>query len=228
MKTKINPQTLILINIILPIFIIFLPRFPTLYLTIVLGLGILVYEKKYKRCLKFIGFIAFTVFAGYISAHQSAHNAFYSMLSYFSIMDNYAVCFMTASLLIFDTTSSQLVSALEGFHLPKKLIIAITIALRYIPIFSREFRLIRQAMKLRGIEMSWKHPIRNFEFFIVPQLFRCSILSEELTCAGLTRGLDAPTRRSSYTTQTFKAPDAIVLGLTLAIILGGFYVKYRT
>ncbi|MBR6156996.1 MAG: energy-coupling factor transporter transmembrane protein EcfT, partial [Lachnospiraceae bacterium] len=120
-------------------------------------------------------------------------------------------CFMLASILISRYSSAQLLSALEDLHLPRILVVAATITLKYIPTFSREFRYIKESMRLRGIAFTIRKPIASFRYFVAPQLFRCAALAEEVTAAGMVKGIDAPMRRSSYYEQRFRITDVLVI-----------------
>ena len=72
-------------------------------------------------------------------------------------------------------------------------------------------------MRLRGIRFEIKNIIKSFGYFVVPQLFRCLILADELTSAGLCKGIDCTARRTSYYNIRFGMKDALV---TIAICLG--------
>ena len=77
-------------------------------------------------------------------------------------------------------------------------------------------------MRLRGINFTLKHPVRSFQYFVVPQLFRCSALSEEVTAAGLVKGIDAPKKRSSYYEQKIRFTDIFFILLFIFGLVGGF------
>ena len=53
-------------------------------------------------------------------------------------------------------------------------------------------------------------------------LFRCAALSEEVTAAGLVKGIDAPIKRTSYFEQKFRFVDGLILALFIAGLIGGF------
>lgn len=53
-------------------------------------------------------------------------------------------------------------------------------------------------MRLRGIRFTLRRPLQSFSYFLVPQLFRCMLLKEEITAACYTKGIDCKQRRSSY------------------------------
>jgi energy-coupling factor transport system permease protein len=102
------------------------------------------------------------------------------------------------------------------------IVIAVTITLKYIPTFKREFSYILESMRLRGINFTIKHPIKSFQYFIVPQLFRCAALAEEVTAAGYVKGIDVPVKRTSYFEEKVRVPDVAVLALFLVGLAGGF------
>lgn len=134
-------------------------------------------------------------------------------------------CIALASILVSKYNSAQLLSALESMRVPRVLVVAVTITLKYIPTFRREFSYIKESMRLRGIGFTWKKPIKSFQFFIIPQLFRCATLAEEVTAAGLVKGIDAPMRRTSYYEEKATFADAAVLALFLIGLAGGFVWK---
>ena len=135
-------------------------------------------------------------------------------------------CFMMASVLISRYSSAQLLSALEDMHLPRVMVVATTITLKYIPTFAREFKYIKESMRLRGISFTLKKPVTSFRYFVAPQLFRCAALAEEVTAAGMVKGIDAPMRRSSYYEQRFRLSDTLILG-TFMIGVAGVFIWAR-
>lgn len=155
-------------------------------------------------------------------------NSFYIKSSVLGMMINMTVyftpCILIAVLIVTDYNSSEILSALQRLHLPKIFIIGLTITIRYIPTFRREFRIIKQAMHIRGVEFSVKHPLRTFEYLLVPQLFRCVSLSAELTAAGLTKGIATEEKRTSYFDNQFHGVDYVMFaigGVGLVLIIGG-------
>ena len=119
-------------------------------------------------------------------------------------------------------SSAELLSSLETMRIPRTLVVAVTITLKYLPTFAREFKYIRESMRLRGIPFTLRRPVKSFQYFIVPQLFRCAALSEEVTAAGLVKGIDVPIKRTSYFEQKFRFIDGLILTLFVAGLVGGF------
>lgn len=73
----------------------------------------------------------------------------------FSIFVNYArkmlPCLMIGGLLISTLSLREIIAALRSFHVPQKLIISISVTLRYFPAIKEEVAHIRDAMRLRNI-----------------------------------------------------------------------------
>lgn len=218
---KINPLVALLFNIILPISIMFPGNKYKEYFFLAFASFILIICKKYGRLLKFA--IAYGVLYGLnmmVVMLGGLVSAFFAML--FTVFMQFIPCMMMASILIFDYKSSELISALEPLHIPKSIVVALVIVIRYIPTFVKEFRDMKESMRLRNIPFSLKRPVKSFEYFIVPQLFRCSILSDEITAAGLTKGITNPAFRTSYYGVRMRSIDylmCVILNLGMAVFL---------
>ena len=73
-----------------------------------------------------------------------------------------------------------------------------------------------------------KHPLRTFEYLLVPQLFRCVSLSAELTAAGLTKGIATKEKRTSYFDNRFHGVDYVMFaigGVGMVVNHRGFNMK---
>jgi len=174
---------------------------------------------QFKRLFGFIG-IYVVMYGIYTLGFYTP--AFKFLSGFLAIMLQFVPCLALASIVISKYSSTQLLSALESVHMPRILVVATTITLKYIPTFKREYKYILESMRLRGIKFTWKKPLESFRYFIVPQLFRCVALAEEVTAAGLVKGIDAPIRRTSYFEQKFRFTDALILFMFFAGIIGGY------
>lgn len=217
----VNPLVVILFNVILPISLM-IPGNPyeNIFFLVFASI-VLFFMKKYKRLLKFL--IVYALFTSVFKL-LSGTDSLGQFISVLLIMtSNYMPCFMMASVLVLDYTPSEIISALEPLHLPKGFVVALSIVIRYIPTFKREFSMIKESMRLRGVPYSIKYPIKSFQFFLVPQLFRCAALADEITSAGLIKGITNPKRRTSYYDIHLKSYDYFLCGV-LVIALGVFII----
>lgn len=220
-RRKINPLTLIIINAVLPVVTMFFPTDKSIIIGLCLGYIALFIARRYMTMFKALIWMAVGIM--FILLNSS-----YIKSSVLGMMINMTVyftpCILIAVLIVTDYNSSEILSALQRLHLPKIFIIGLTITIRYLPTFRREFRIIKQAMHIRGVEFSMNHPLRTFEYLLVPQLFRCVSLSAELTAAGLTKGIATEEKRTSYFNNQFHGVDYLMFaigGIGLVLIIGG-------
>lgn len=211
-KPKINALILLGTNLLVPILVLLVKSQWLQFFLFTFASVLLLYYGKIKRWLYFLGLFAALGFLATMSLRfEGSVMDFVSMTCF--IFYQFIPLMMIGSMLFFDYHTSEILSSLQSIRLPRKIVIAITIAIRYIPTFREEFHLIKNCMRLRGIEFSWRRPIQSFSYFITPQLFRCSLLAEELTSAGLTKGIDSTCRRSSIFDYGWHWYDSAVAGI---------------
>ena len=87
---------------------------------------------------------------------------------------------------------------------------------------TEEWNYIKDAMALRGITVSFtgvlRHPVRIMEYVYVPMLVSASKISDEITQAAITRGIDHVGRRSCLEKVYFSVWDALIVGMYIGII----------
>lgn len=138
-------------------------------------------------------------------------------------------CIMLGNFLISTTKVSDFILAMEKMRVPRQLIIPFSVMLRFFPTVYKELGYITDAMKLRGIEATFKNwvlkPIMMIEYIFVPLLMSAVKIGEELSAAALTRGLSVEEKRSSYSTLTYGKIDYGVTVFVLVLMIG--IIKYQ-
>ena len=128
---------------------------------------------------------------------------------------------LSLSFLIKTTRISQLIAALSALHLPLFVIIPLSVMLRFIPTVQEEWDGVRKAMAFRGISLEpgavIRAPFKTIEYILIPLLFSCISVMDELASASLARGLDAERKRTSYETVKMRLPDYIIILLFVGI-----------
>ncbi|MCR5435657.1 MAG: energy-coupling factor transporter transmembrane protein EcfT [Treponema sp.] len=217
-KLRLNPIVLIVINILAPSMYIFLDGgFLKIYLiafATVLLLATGCYKIFLVTSLIYFSMEGCIILSRFVPAIEA-------FALYLVVLQQSVPCFGLVFALMKKYNSAELLSSLETMRIPRTLVVAVTISIKYCPTFAREFKYIRESMRLRGIPFSLRHPVKSFQYFIVPQLFRCAALSEEVTAAGLVKGIDAPMKRTSYFEQKFRFIDGLFLVLFIAGLIGG-------
>ncbi len=212
---KINPLIILLFNLLIPVALMFPGSELKHFFFLAFAFAALIMTGNLMRGIKFAAAYALVSGLWYMCAlYPTNPMPFFNM--FFLIWMQFMPCMMMASILILDYSSSEIISALEPFHIPKSFVIALAIVVRYVPTFKKEFAYMKESMRLRGIPFSLRNPIRSFEYFLVPQLFRCSILADEITAAGLTRGITNPVARTSYFDVRMRVNDYILSTILIA------------
>ncbi len=131
-------------------------------------------------------------------------------------------CFMLGAFLINTTKVSTFLVALSRLRLPKGFTIALSVTLRYFPTMAEEWNYIKDAMALRGISVSFsgvlRSPISVMEYVYVPMLVSASKISDEITQAAITRGIDHVGRRSCIERVSFSIWDFLIVIIYIGII----------
>lgn len=134
-------------------------------------------------------------------------------------------CFMLGSYLIATTRVSKFLAALTGLKLPKGLTIALAVTLRYFPTMREEWSYIRDAMALRGISLC--RPLQTMEYIYVPMLVSASKISDEITQAAITRGIEHTGERSCIEEVFFSFFDLLLLILYAGLIPFMIYANLK-
>ncbi len=183
---------------------------------IVLGI-IMVLCGEWKRAIKWcLGFGILLVLQWHILPNSPKIIA-----TSFSIFVNYSrrlyPCLMIGSLMIHTISLREMIVGMRMLRIPQKLIIPISITMRYFPAIREESGHISDAMKLRKIK-----GIQRAEAFIVPLLMSATTTAEELSAAAVTRGVENPAPKTSLVKLKMGIVDSI--GLVMAIVFIGLSI----
>ena len=136
-------------------------------------------------------------------------------------------CFMLGAFLIRTTKVSAFLAAFSRLHLPKGFTIALSVTLRYFPTMAEEWNYIKDAMALRGIAVSFtgflRHPVKIMEYVYVPMLVSAAKISDEITQAAITRGIDHAGRRSCMEKVCFSIQDALIVTIYIGVMCMIFF-----
>ena len=129
-------------------------------------------------------------------------------------------CLMTGSLMLACTPLRYLIVGLRQLHIPQKLIVAVSVTLRYFPAIREEFGYIRDAMKLRNIR-----GFARLECTVMPLMVSATETSEELSAAAVTRGIENPARKTSAVSLRLSPMDLLGMLAVLALLVLSFVIQ---
>lgn len=225
---RIDPRTLFFTNAIFCIALLMVTgRIASHSCFMIAGL-LMIISKVYRELLKFSG-----LYIGIILVEVLASNFNIAALMVLTNISAYLFCkvipmLMITSIIIKKVKINEIITALEKFKIPRGIILGIVVSFRFVPTIKYEFQLIKESMKIRGIDMSpFKmicKPIKAIEFFLVPLLFRCLKIAEELTATALTRGVENNKERTAYFDVRLSQYDWLIM-TSATIVLGVLVVR---
>lgn len=166
-------------------------------------------------CIAIIPFLVImaSFFGGatYIVAHdmESTRDA---------VFRSFAVCFAMIPGLSIPTTA--FVKNLRQMKIPKGMTLGLMITLNFIPLFQKEMKQIRDAMKTRGA-VSIFNPRVIYRAFLIPLIIRIVNISETLSLSVETRGFTLePSDTTVYQPIPFRRRDVLFLISFIVLVIG--------
>ena len=140
-----------------------------------------------------------------------------------AVLRRFIPFFMVGSLILETTTAGSFMASMDRLHLPKTFSIPIAVILRFLPTVKQEWKSIQEAMKLRGIGLSFgnvlMHPVETIEYILVPLLSSSIKIGDELSAASVARGLGMERKRSSVYDVDFRIWDYLLIVAAVVFFL---------
>ena len=148
------------------------------------------------------------------------------LTGYCGIVAQFVPALITAWYVVRTTKIDEFMSAMQKMHIPDGITISLAVVMRFFPTIAEEYRSIRDAMKMRGIAFGKGSVTRMVEYRMIPLLFSCVNIGDELSAAAITRGLGGKVKRTSVATLKLHVSDYLMMvGFTAALVIFVFY-KY--
>ena len=108
------------------------------------------------------------------------------------------------------TSPSKILACFRKLHMPNTVSVAMIAALRFMDEIGLRLHEIRNGMKIRGFHASLLHPVRTFELYFVPLVYKCLHVSETLVSSIIAKGIEYEGEKTSYYDMRFKFADGIL------------------
>ena len=194
-----------------------------------LPIGLLIAEKQYAWAIRFLVLYGVAMALTFTCLSQESTGFLMALLvGYCCIIVQFAPALITAWYVIRTTKIDTFVSAMQKMHVPDGITISLAVVMRFFPTIKEEYAAIRDAMKMRGIMLGGGNAARMVEFRMIPLLFSCVNIGDELSAAAITRGLGGKEKRTSVETLKMSGLDYLLLvflAVALIIFLVFKYVK---
>lgn len=224
MKEKtyfLNPLVILTFMLVFSFFIIFGSRLSYLImLSFSLLISLLMNKKAFiKSLISYIIIFLMSLLVGKILNICMWLGFLYSMLLIFMRL---APVWILASL-ISKLNSSELLACFRKMKMPESLSLGTVILFRFLPEFFERLKEVREGRKVRGYTISLLRPIRSFELVIVPLIFKALSISDTLSAAIISKGIEYECVKIPYRDIRLSYRDYLALAsLTIFTIGGGF------
>lgn len=173
---------------------------------------LLIIEKRYTSAFAFAFLYAAALVMTFCFLSESSANFFKSFVTgYSGIVVQFMPCLITAWYVVRTTKIGEFMSAMQKMHLPDGITISLAVVMRFFPTIREEYSSISDAMKMRGIALGGGNAAKMIEYRMIPLLFSCVNIGDELSAAAITRGLGGNVKRTSVETLKLHVSDWLLI-----------------
>lgn len=188
---------------------------------------LLIIEKRYTSAFAFAFLYAAALVMTFCFLSESSANFFKSFVTgYSGIVVQFMPCLITAWYVVRTTKIGEFMSAMQKMHLPDGITISLAVVMRFFPTIREEYSSISDAMKMRGISLGGGNAAKMIEYRMIPLLFSCVNIGDELSAAAITRGLGGKVKRTSVETLKLRITDWFFITLFTAAVIVFILLKY--
>jgi energy-coupling factor transport system permease protein len=189
---------------------------------------LLIVEKHYAAAFRFLIFYgtALVLTFRFLSENSKGFLSAF-LVGYCSIIVQFMPAMITAWYVVRTTKIGEFVCAMQKMHIPDGITISLAVVMRFFPTIREEYMSIRDAMKMRGIMLGGGKAAGMIEYRLIPLLFSCVNIGDELSAAAVTRGLGGKVKRTSVQVLKMSMADYLLMLLftaTLAIFVVSKYI----
>lgn len=165
-------------------------------------------EGKYAAAIRFaVLYAAAFILQNYYLSAGSSGLLSALITGYCGIVAQFMPAMITAWYAIRTTKINDFMSAMQKMHVPDGVSISLAVVMRFFPTIKEEYESINDAMRMRGISMGGGKVTKMIEYRLIPVMFSCVNIGDELSAAAVTRGLGAPIKRTSAKELKLRAID---------------------
>lgn len=221
----IDPRTKLYLLFIVNIGVFFAPslKFEIIlaYLIALIGFFSGLYKFSFKMVLSYTGIIILQI----ISTKYLSGAIAMMIVSFAMFIRKIFPCTMLGGICILTTRVNEFMTAMNKIHISKNIVIPLAIMIRYFPMIGEDWRYIKDAMKMREVSPNLigflTSPALTIECIYVPMMMSASKISDELTAASITRGIENPKPRTCLQDIKFTSVDALCALVFTIYIFGG-------
>jgi energy-coupling factor transport system permease protein len=187
---------------------------------------LLIIEKRYTSAFGFAFLYIAALVLTFAFLSEESTGIFKSLLTgYSGIVVQFMPCLITAWYVIRTTKIDEFMSAMQKMKLPDGITISLAVVMRFFPTIKEEYSSISDAMKMRGISFGGGNAAKMVEYRMIPLLFSCVNIGDELSAAAITRGLGGKVKRTSVEELRLRFVDWLLIIAFTAV--AGIFVVFK-
>ena len=227
---KLDPRTKMYMILIVSAIVMMSATTPLLWgvriVMTLIPITLLVIEKRYTSAFGFTFLYLAALVLTFAFLSEDSTGILKSLLTgYSGIVVQFMPCFITAWYVVRTTKIGEFMSAMQKMHMPDGITIALAVVMRFFPTIKEEYSSISDAMKMRGISLGGGNAAKMIEYRMIPLLFSCVNIGDELSAAAITRGLGGNVKRTSVERLQLRVADwLLIIAFTGA---AGIFVAFK-
>lgn len=227
---KLDPRTKLYMILIVSAIVMMSATTPFLWgvriVMTLIPITLLVIEKRYTSAFGFTFLYLAALVLTFAFLSEDSTGIVKSLLTgYSGIVVQFMPCFITAWYVVRTTKIGEFMSAMQKMHMPDGITIALAVVMRFFPTIKEEYSSISDAMKMRGISLGGGNAAKMIEYRMIPLLFSCVNIGDELSAAAITRGLGGNVKRTSVEKLKLRVADwLLIIAFTGA---AGIFVAFK-
>ena len=227
---KLDPRTKMYMILIVSAIVMMSATTPLLWgvriVMTLIPITLLVIEKRYTSAFGFTFLYLAALVLTFAFLSEDSTGILKSLLTgYSGIVVQFMPCFITAWYVVRTTKIGEFMSAMQKMHMPDGITIALAVVMRFFPTIKEEYSSISDAMKMRGISLGGGNAAKMIEYRMIPLLFSCVNIGDELSAAAITRGLGGNVKRTSVERLKLRVADwLLIIAFTGA---AGIFVAFK-
>lgn len=231
MPLKLDPRTKFFMILVVSSIVMISATTPLLWVLRItmtlIPIVLLIAEKKYSSAIRFaVLYVAALLITFFVISEKSTGMVASILTGYTGIVVQFMPSFITAWYVIRTTNTDEFMAAMQKMHVPDGITISLAVVMRLFPTIKEEYASIQAAMKMRGIMLGGGNVGKMVEYRMIPLLFSCVNIGDELSAAAVTRGLGGKVRRTSVVELKLTTADYILMGLFAVSAVLFVYFKY--
>ncbi|MBQ7076734.1 MAG: energy-coupling factor transporter transmembrane protein EcfT [Lachnospiraceae bacterium] len=231
MKVKLDPRTKLYMILIVSALIMLSATTPFLWAIRIfitfIPIAFLIVEKRYTSAFVFTGAYTLALIMTFVLVTDESSGFLKSFLTgYSGIVVQFMPALIVAWYVVRTTKIDEFMSAMQKMHIPDGITISLAVVMRFFPTIKEEYGSICDAMKMRGLSLGGGNVAKMVEYRMIPLLFSCVNIGDELSAAAITRGLGGTVKRSSIEKLRLTVHDWMLIMMFSALTICFVYSKY--